>query len=254
MLSGQLDVLAELGDIVRLTDLVAADDHPGPLFALTFDDDAPGHVSSVLPLLEERDLPATFFLSGRSLHGGGAYWWEVLEHAVRTRGVAVVAGELGVPGGTVAELAAACTGTEVTRQVTARYPSPIGTVLGADPLVRLASSRTVDVGFHTVDHPVLTTLDEGALDHALTNGRAELERVLGARTTAIAYPHGAADDRVRRCASRLGYRIGCTTAAHPYRPGRDRMRIGRWEPGPSTGDAFLARVLVVLNRASSPPG
>jgi peptidoglycan/xylan/chitin deacetylase (PgdA/CDA1 family) len=101
---------------------------------------------------------------------------------------------------------------------------------------------------------VLTTLADDALDDALTTGRRALEDALGVRTDAVAYPHGAADARVRERAAAAGFRIGCTTAAHPYRPGHDPLRVGRWEPGPAAGDGFLARLLVVLTRTASPRG
>jgi len=253
VLAEQLDVVSGIGPIVPLVDLVAGD-APGPRFALTFDDDAPSHLTEVLPVLEARGVPATFFLSGRALHGLGAYWWEVLEAAVAERGVAAVGRDLDVAGSTPAELAAACRGTEAAAAVADRYPAPGGTVLDADQLRRLAASPLADVGFHTVDHPVLPTLGDGDLDHALTAGREALARECGARTDVIAYPHGAADDRVRRAAAGAGFRVGCTTAAHPYRPGHDPLRIGRWEPGPPVGDAFRARLLVMLNRPAGPRG
>jgi peptidoglycan/xylan/chitin deacetylase (PgdA/CDA1 family) len=253
VLAEQLDVVAGIGPIVPLVELVAADD-PGPCFAVTFDDDAPSHLTDVLPVLQARDVPATFFLSGRALVGRGAYWWEVLEAAVVERGVAAVARELGVAGTTAAELAASCRGTPAAAEVVARYPAPAGTVLDADQLRQLAASPMAGVAFHTVDHPVLPTLGDGELDHALTAGREALARELGARTDVIAYPHGAADDRVRRAAARVGFRVGCTTAARPFRPSSDPLRVGRWEPGPAVGDAFRARLLVMLNRRAGPRG
>lgn len=254
-LAAHLDVVAEVGDIVPLTELVEAEDDAARLrVAVTFDDDAPGHLAEVLPVLEARGAPATFFLSGRDLHGRGAYWWEVLEDAVRQRGLPSVSRALGREAATLRELAAACTGTPAASEVVARYPAPAGTILTRDDLRQLASSPVADVGFHTVDHPVLTTLADDALDKALTSGRGALEDALDVRTDAVAYPHGAADARVRERAAAAGFRIGCTTAAHPYRLGHDRLRVGRWEPGPATGEAFLARLLLVLNRTASPPG
>jgi peptidoglycan/xylan/chitin deacetylase (PgdA/CDA1 family) len=254
-LASHLDVVAEVADIVPLRELVRAEeDIPRLRVAVTFDDDAPGHLAEVLPVLEARGVPATFFLSGRALHGRGAYWWEVLEAAVHDRGLATVSGELGRGATTLPELAAACTGTPAAGEVAARYPAPDGTVLGREDLRQLASSAVADIGFHTVEHPVLTTLDDDALDEALTTGRRALEEVLGVRIDAVAYPHGGVDGRVRERAAAAGFRIGCTTAAHPYRPGHDPLRVGRWEPGPAAGDGFLARLLVVVNRTASPRG
>ena len=50
-----------------------------PAVAVTFDDDLPSHAEHALPVLRELGVPATFFLSGRALHGLGAYWFQHLE-------------------------------------------------------------------------------------------------------------------------------------------------------------------------------
>jgi peptidoglycan/xylan/chitin deacetylase (PgdA/CDA1 family) len=83
-----------------------------------------------------------------------------------------------------------------------------------------------EVGSHTVSHPVLTDLDDGALTEQLVGSRRRIVEELGACET-IAYPYGVADERVARAAEAAGYLAGCTLKpAHrvdePYR----RPRVG----------------------------
>ena len=59
--------------------------------ALTFDmcpvREGSGYDEGLVRMLIERHIPATFFLSGRSLHGLGPYWFESLERLLAERGL-----------------------------------------------------------------------------------------------------------------------------------------------------------------------
>jgi peptidoglycan/xylan/chitin deacetylase (PgdA/CDA1 family) len=75
-----------------------------------------------------------------------------------------------------------------------------------------------EVGSHTARHPRLTELGDLALDSELAASRAECERRLGTACTAIAYPFGDVDPRVRRAAGRAGYVAGAGLSSTWYRP------------------------------------
>src|SRR5919201_3920480 len=53
--------------------------------AVTFDDDLASHIREAKPALAAAGLPATFFLTGASLHGPHAFWWEDLQGAIDKR-------------------------------------------------------------------------------------------------------------------------------------------------------------------------
>ena len=66
----QLKALLRVGNIVPLRQLLEPSRRgQRPRIALTFDDDHAGYVGTVVPELQALGVPATFFLSGRSLHG-----------------------------------------------------------------------------------------------------------------------------------------------------------------------------------------
>ena len=84
----QIETLRELGDVVPLISLLDAPPAGRrPRFALTFDDDSITHHDVVLPILRELQLTGTFFLGGRSLHGLGPPWFEILDTLVLRGGV-----------------------------------------------------------------------------------------------------------------------------------------------------------------------
>jgi peptidoglycan/xylan/chitin deacetylase (PgdA/CDA1 family) len=234
--------LGDVGTVVPLPTLVHDGRRAGrPRFALTFDDDLSTHVERALPILTELALPATFFLSGRSLHGLGPYWFEILEDLIDRRGSGDVGHLLGVESPAAHSLVDACERDESRRKVVEGEAH--GSVAGLDrTAIQTLAQAGMDIGFHTLHHEVLTELDDRALAAALTEGRDELALAVGRPLSRIAYPHGKADRRVAERVSAAGYE-----AAWTGRPGANHRRtdpfmLGRWEPGPIGVDDLLVGV------------
>ena len=245
-----LDVLTDLGRLVALDQLAEGERDPRrPTFAVTFDDDYASHTDLALPLLVDHDVTATFFVGGRGLHDLPPLWFEQLDDAVASRGVTAVARDLDVSAETASVLAERVEADTVLQARLTTGPTARDAHLGAADLARLTAAG-MTVGFHTLHHPVLTTLDDAALAYALDDGRDALRRACGSAVDVLAYPHGKADARVARAARTAGYRAACTGRPAPARPTTDPMLIGRWEPGPLDVDAFAATLLLRLHRAS----
>ena len=248
LLRRHAEALAEVGDVVPLADLLEPASKTAPVrFALAFDDDYRSHVDHALPTLLDLGVPATFFLSGRALHGLGRYWWEVLEDRIADEGVEAAAQSLGLPPAAPAELALACEEDPDRQATLERDPGPAAGHLDAEALTRL-SHPLATIGFHTLRHPVLTRLSAPDLGRALTEGRDRLANHVGRPLDVFAHPHGKADARVAAATRRAGYRAAFTGRAEPLRPADDRHLLGRWEPGPVSVDGLLVRASWRLQR------
>ena len=66
-----------------------------------------------------------------------------------------------------------------------------------------------EVGSHTVNHPLLTAVDDARLDTELRASRREILDRLGT-CDSVSYPYGRADERVAAAAARAGYTVACT--------------------------------------------
>ena len=251
----QLAFLQRAGRIVPLSELVTQplveDDRLR--FCITFDDDEPSHVLHALPILEASGVPATFFLSGRSLHGLGPPWWRLLEAEVERAGLYNAASALGVTARTPAELAARIEDTQAVALVERAFTPPErDSQLSDRGIVRLARAPQMTIGFHTLKHPVLTRLDEDGVIAALSAGRDSLEALTGTALRFLAYPHGKTDRRVAALASRAGYDIACQGLGRPLDISSDVMRLPRWEPGNISLSEFAARMAFRLSLPAQP--
>jgi len=250
----QLQALGEFVDLVTLDEILGNGCRPPengdrrPAVAVTFDDDLPSHVGYALPVLRELNVRAGFFLSGRALHGLGAYWFQQLEALLIAHGAARTAALLGLPGAAPTDLGLACERDIQARrrltQCAADVPPP--DILDADDVAALARAG-MTVGFHTVSHAILPDLDEDALDDAVMLGRDRLAAAAGTTVSYFAYPHGKVDGRCAAAVRRAGFVAAFTGRAGPLRRRDDPYRLARWEPGPLGTDDLLAELAIRLH-------
>jgi peptidoglycan/xylan/chitin deacetylase (PgdA/CDA1 family) len=236
LFAAQMRALTEVGDIVPLADILTRGSDARPAFAITFDDDDPSHAKYALPVLRELGIQATFFLSGRSLHGLGAYWWTRLQQSAEEVGLEETCRRVGHTGRTLKELARACRNDAFVRELETSVALP---TMSVDDIRTLADAG-MTIGFHTVRHPLLTKLSRTELATALIDGRETLADAVGRDVEYLAYPYGGADARVAAMAQRLGYRAAFTLGNRPMHASGDPFLVMRWQPGSATPERLIA--------------
>jgi peptidoglycan/xylan/chitin deacetylase (PgdA/CDA1 family) len=185
-------------------------------------------------------------LSGRTLHGLGSYWFELLDDLVRVRGTREVAQLLKLDGDRPLELALGCVGDPRRQRIIQSVSSNQSSRHLEPKHITTLAQAGMTVGFHTLHHLLLTQLPESSLRRALVDGRDELAAVVGLPLDLLAYPHGKADGRVARYAREAGYAAAWTGAPEPMRSGNDPYLLGRWEPGRLGIDDFLTKITIRL--------
>jgi peptidoglycan/xylan/chitin deacetylase (PgdA/CDA1 family) len=213
--------------------------------AVTFDDDLPSHARAAMPTLRRLGAPATFFVSGASPDGPHRFWWQVVQAAFdRGEGRTVrrlVEERCGrLPGDDAAplirRLAAAIEGLPpADREAVIGQLEPLA---GPPPRetgmpekdVRVLAENGFEIGFHTLRHDRLTSLDEDDLSRALRDGLDRLEATLASRPALVSYPHGRADARVAAAAREAGFRCGFTSRPEAVTSDSDPLLLGRVEP------------------------
>jgi peptidoglycan/xylan/chitin deacetylase (PgdA/CDA1 family) len=229
--------------------------------AITFDDDLREHVDVALPALRKAGLPATFFLTGASLEGPHAFWWDDLQRAIDGRLVAPerlphvdAAAALERTPRAILDLAGEIVRLprEQREDVAAALRAAAGPLPEESGLrarhVRAIAEGGCTVGFHTLRHDALPALPAAELGRALREGRQALEAAAGTRIELIGYPHGKADERVTAAARDAGFAFGFTTGRGAVTTDTAALRIPRTVADLSSGSLALRLARLVSAR------
>lgn len=240
---------------------------PPRAVAVTFDDGHRDNYTHAFPILRETGVPATIFLSTSYIGAPGTFWFDDVAHQLYR-----------APSGRL-ELASLSLALELSDVASRRAAT--GRVLGAMKEVpdttrcqalaeleaaagvrghdgrsatltweqarEMHDSGLVELGSHTVSHPILSRLGDAALERELADSRRELRERLGNEAEQLAYPVGgesAYDERTVRTARACGYRLGLTyvSGVNPW-PLADAFRLRRLHVERYTTRARFASML-----------
>lgn len=234
--AAQLDLLEREHEVVPASEVGHHRERRGRRVAITFDDGYRDVHEIAWPLLRERGMPATVFVSSGLLDGLVAPWWDELAWL---NGTARASRE-GLPPAPAhdwtalpvyGELDPASVETLLDR-LSAEHGRPrlapadtAGEWLRWDD-VRDLHAGGIEIGAHTETHPVLSTLDA---DRQRAEVERSIERIadeLGARPRLFAYPVGGRDcfdETSRRVVREAGIEL-----AFSFYGGFGRRRA--WDP------------------------
>lgn len=252
-----LDSLAAAGTPVAMDDLVAATRDgsalPPRAFVITFDDGFENNYSVAAPILEQRGIPATFYVTSGFIDGNTSSWTDLIEHAFELRGQVSVAWD-------GSERAVTCETAEQKRAVLDRIRAFVKSQPAADPyafadairrqlgvaaapddphLDRKLSWRQVrelsqhvlfTIGGHGHTHRILAFLGREELEREIATSITLLQPHVAGPLAHYSYPEGLAhcySDDVVAALRRHG--IACSPTAEPgiNRVGDDLFHLKR---------------------------
>jgi peptidoglycan/xylan/chitin deacetylase (PgdA/CDA1 family) len=208
---------------------------------VTFDDGYADNVLEALPILEEVGVPATFFVATGSVGTSREFWWDELERIVLAERAfpprfTLEDARLGRswPTASAPERRAlfAAIHPLMKRVDPARRERWLGQLrrwagvddagretnraMTIDELRRLAASRWVTIGAHTVTHTPLAALPRDAQEEEIAASKRQLEAWLGREITVFSYPFGRRQD-FTRSSRRICKEVGFAKAAANFR-------------------------------------
>jgi peptidoglycan/xylan/chitin deacetylase (PgdA/CDA1 family) len=115
-------------------------------------------------------------------------------------------------------------------------------VLSPQELVVLKDGDFVEIGAHSVTHPILVELPLQEQQEELRRSKATLEEILGSPVTSFAYPYGDCDTNLISCVREAGFARACTTVAEMVTDGADPFQLPRVEVLDWSGQEFECRL------------
>jgi peptidoglycan/xylan/chitin deacetylase (PgdA/CDA1 family) len=236
---------------------------------ITFDDGYADNAEVALPLLRRHGLHATFFVASGFLDGGRMWNDTVIELLRRAPGPLLDLTALGYgrhPLATPAERTAAIhalLGQLKYLEPAARLAeverlrAHLGQALPEDLMMRSSQVRELhqagmEIGAHTVHHPILASTAEAAARAEMASGKAALEAIIGAPVRLFAYPNGKPGQDYLAphvaLARELGFDAAVATAWGAADAGSDPFQLPRFTPWDRTPLRFMLRLLQNLYR------
>jgi len=242
---------------------------PARAACITFDDGYADNHAVALPILRRHGLCATFFIATGFLDGG-RMWNDTIIETIRACPQATL--DLDVLGmgrhavASIDEKRAAITAVidsikyrpvaervTVTEQLAAlARVQPPQDLMMSSQAVREMRQAGMQIGAHTVSHPILARLTTDQVRDEIGQSKLFLERLLGERVGLFAYPNGKPGvdyhaDSVA-VARELGFDAAVSTHWGAARPATDMFQIPRFTPWDRTRLRFAGRMATNLLR------
>lgn len=243
---------------------------PARAAAITFDDGYADNYAVALPLLREYNLTATFFIATGFIDGG-RMWNDTIIEAVRGCPRPILElGEIEMGRHALVRPQDRIVAIEALIARTKYLPAPqrvavserIAAIAGVQlPSNLMLSSHEVrelrragmQIGAHTISHPILTLLSRDEAWREIEGSKKQLEEVLGDRVSLFAYPNGRlGEDYNSEHASlvrEIGFEAAAATNPGAAGGGSDLMQLPRFTPWDRNRLRFGARLLGNLMRS-----
>ena len=244
-------------------ELMAANSLPERAVCITFDDGYADNESLALPVLVKHKIPATVFVTSGVLNGGIMWNDVVIELIKNWTKPRLDLRETGLPEfslNSVEERRAAVNTTITTmkhwpylrRQETVEYLKKLADSLPenlmlTDAQLQHLHANGVEIGGHTLNHPLLTRMDDSEVEFEISENKRMLEQVLGSKLRYFAYPNGVPekdyDARHINMVKNCGYEAAVSTQWGSNTSASDVWQLARFTPWDKTPTKFMLRFI-----------
>jgi peptidoglycan/xylan/chitin deacetylase (PgdA/CDA1 family) len=237
---------------------------PARTVCITFDDGYADNCTVAAPILASRGVPATMFIATGYLNGGRMFNDTVLEALRRAPAGDLDLQALGLPCFELEDDAGRFRAASdiiaslkyLAPEERARRANAVAEHIGAplpddlmmnDAQVEQLAGMGFEIGAHTVNHPILTSVDEAIAWSEIERSRQLLEEITGAPVRSFAYPNGRPRKDYARghvdLVRKAGFDVAVSTAWGAATAKSDELQIPRIAPWDASARRYAARML-----------
>jgi peptidoglycan/xylan/chitin deacetylase (PgdA/CDA1 family) len=238
--------------LVEAVDLLKHGNLPKRACCITFDDGYADNLSIALPILEKYRLPAMVFVATGYLDGGRMFNDTVIDAIAQSRLQRLDLREIDLGMHDIATMEARQDViAAILQQIKYRPPEqrssdvarflelpqcgalPTDIMLTSRQVAEL-SARGIEIGGHTINHPILTSVQDDVAKHEIIAGKHRLEQITGKPIQTFAYPNGQPNkDYAARHATMVreaGFKLAVSTAQGVGSETSDIFQLPRFTP------------------------
>lgn len=267
----QMQLLARHFNVLPLyqaVGLLRAGQLPPRAACVTFDDGFADNATVALPILQRHGLPATVFVASGYLNGG-RMWNDTIVEALRIYDQPELdLAEIGLPRyDTSSEILRRKAAYAIIRQgkyldlarrddiaacVAARVGQLPGDLMLTSAQLRTLHQQGVEIGGHTVSHPILAQLPVERAREQIQQGKAQLEALIDAPLRVFAYPNGRRETDYTEAHVALvkeaGFEVAVATNWGVATSGTDVLQLPRFTPWDKSTPGFLMRMALNMRQ------
>ena len=270
----QMKHLSRIFTVMPLTEAVErlkSGTLPARAASITFDDGYTDNVEIALPILKKHKIPATFFIATGYLNGGIMFNDSVIESIRMSNKDSIDLTPIGLANFPIATIEQKRSAIEnilsclkykplEERQALVEAVSglagvePSRNLMMKDEQVRLLSDSGMEIGGHTVNHPILASIDNKSAKDEIKNGKLYLEELTGKPIRTFAYPNGKPETDYLAAhvdiVKQLGFDAAVSTAVGVAHRSSDLFQLPRFTPWDRSPFNFSLRLIGNLSKTS----
>jgi peptidoglycan/xylan/chitin deacetylase (PgdA/CDA1 family) len=248
---------------------------PARALSITFDDGYTDNIHVAFPILQRLGLHATFFISTGYLNDGWMWNDGLIESVAHAKRSILDLSALGLGVHKVASLEEkrSTIGKLITKLkylppekrignvehiLSMASVKPPETIMMTSSQVRFLSKNGMEIGGHTVTHPVLTAVDDKTAFHEILSNKEHLEDLTGKQLRLFAYPNGKPGKDYGphhiRMVKDSGYSAAVSTRLACVVNSSDSFELPRFTPWDRHPAKFITRLLYYCTLSRLSPG
>lgn len=262
----QMQLIAKHFNVLPLSEALERmqnDTLPPRAVCITFDDGYADNYTNALPILQLFNLKATFFIASGFLDGG-RMWNDSVIEAVRNLDTPIL--DLREQGLGEFEIVSESQKCQAAQQIIqkikhlefterARHADaiaaksrdlPTNLMMSSAQLKKLHHSG-MEIGGHTVNHPILAKLSDLAVERELKENKLYLESFLNTQLRHFAYPNGKSEidysSQQIELVKKIGYEAALSTDWGGCSCITNKWKLPRFTPWDNNPVAFVVRII-----------
>jgi len=267
----QMELLATYFNVLSLDtalEKLKANQLPSKAICITFDDGYADNLTNAVPILKKYALPATFFIATGFLNGG-RMWNDSIIEAIRIIPetkldlTAIGLGKFELD----TQVKKAAASEAIIKQLKHLQPRqrnlytdhiisqvgelPDDLMLTNDQVIELYQ-QGMEIGGHTVSHPILAKLDVDSARKEIADSKITLETILSHKLRFFAYPNGKpGQDYLPEhigIIKDVGYQAALSTQWGVANQSSDFLQLPRFTPWDQVPLKFMGRMILMYNK------